>query len=150
MKYNVIIDNQTYEVEIEDLRARPIVAIVKGERIEVEPQNGQSRLQAAPTSAAGAAPAPKEPPAPLPAAQGAAPASLAGGTKTVRAPIPGVIVALLVRPGDAVIHGQALCTIEAMKMRNNIRSGRAGRIAEILVSPGQTVNHNDPLMSFEE
>jgi biotin carboxyl carrier protein len=49
-----------------------------------------------------------------------------------------------------VIHGQELCTIDAMKMRNNIRAARPGRIAEILVTPGQTVNHNDPLMSFEE
>jgi biotin carboxyl carrier protein len=57
---------------------------------------------------------------------------------------------LLVRPGDEVVHGQELCTIEAMKMRNNIRSSRAGRIAEILVNPSQTVNHNDALMSFEE
>jgi biotin carboxyl carrier protein len=68
----------------------------------------------------------------------------------VRAPIPGVIVAVLVHPGDEVTHGQELCTIEAMKMRNNIRSTRAGRIAEVLVIPGQTVNHNDPLLSFEE
>jgi biotin carboxyl carrier protein len=37
-----------------------------------------------------------------------------------------------------------------MKMRNNIRATRAGRIAEILVSPGQTVNHNDMLMRFED
>lgn len=148
MKYAVTIDNQTYEVEIEDLRARPIVAIVNGERIEVEPQSGQSRPPAAPSSAASAAPAPKAPPAPT--LQPSPPPSPPGGAKLVRAPIPGVIVALLVRPGDEVVHGQELCTIEAMKMRNNIRAGRAGRIAEILVSPGQTVNHNDPLMRFEE
>jgi biotin carboxyl carrier protein len=61
-----------------------------------------------------------------------------------------VIVALRVRPGDEVSHGQDLCTIEAMKMRNSIRATRAGRIAEILVNTGQTVNHNDPLMRFEE
>jgi biotin carboxyl carrier protein len=149
MKYSITIDNQTYEVEIEDLRARPIIVLVNGERIEVEPQNGQSHLLVAP--AASAAPASKPPPTPL--AQAAAsgiPTATTGGAKTVRAPIPGVIVAVLVRPGDEVTHGQELCTIEAMKMRNNIRAARPGRIAEILVTAGQTVNHNDPLMSFEE
>jgi biotin carboxyl carrier protein len=148
MKYSITIDNQTYEVEIEDLRARPIVALVNGERVEVVPQNSQGRLQAATPAAVGALPAPKTPP--TQAAPPAAPAASAGGAKTVRAPIPGVIVALLVRPSDDVVHGQELCTIEAMKMRNSIRAARPGRIAEILVAPGQTVNHNDPLMSFEE
>jgi biotin carboxyl carrier protein len=150
MKYSVTIDNQTYEVEIEDLRARPIVVLVNGERIEVEPQNGQSRQPATPVAVANTLPAPKAPPTSVPAAPSGSAAAPAGGVKTVRAPIPGVIVALLVRPGDEVVHGQELCTIEAMKMRNNIRASRPGRIAEILVTPGQTVNHNDPLMSFEE
>jgi biotin carboxyl carrier protein len=150
MKYSLRIDNQTYEVEIEDLRARPIVVLVNGERIEVEPPNGQSRLPAVTSAGMSASPAPKAPPTPAPAVSDRASTPPAGGTKTVRAPIPGVIVALLVRPGDEVVHGQDLCTIEAMKMRNNIRSTRPGRIAEILVAPGQTVNHNDPLMSFEE
>lgn len=152
MKYLVKVDHQTYEVEIEDLRARPIVAIVDGERIEVEPQDGHAAIAAAPPAApqiARAQVARAQPaPAPAPSAGPASPPT--GGAKTVRAPIPGVIVALLVRPGDEVVHGQELCTIEAMKMRNNIRSTRAGRIGEVLVNPGQTVNHNDPLMSFEE
>lgn len=150
MKYSVKVEDQTYEVEIEDLRARPIVAIVDGERIEVEPQNGHTAVvsvlptapqipQVAPARSAPVATPSASPPSPPSA-----------GAKTVRAPIPGVIVALLVRPGEDVVHGQELCTIEAMKMRNNIRSTRPGRIAEILVAPGQTVNHNDPLMSFEE
>lgn len=147
MKYNIKIDEQIYTVEIEDLRARPIVVLVDGERIEVEPQNGHAT---APPGQIPASQPPKASPAPVvtpPAGPAASPAALA---KMVRAPIPGVIVAVMVRPGDEVTHGQELCTIEAMKMRNNIRSTRTGRIAEVLVIPGQTVNHNDPLMSFEE
>lgn len=152
MKYTVKVDDQTYEVEIEDVRQRPIIAVVNGERIEVEPQNMQARM--APATVARPAPADASPasaarPTPIQETHAGAP-PVAGGAKIVRAPIPGVIVALLVRPGDEVVHGQELCTIEAMKMRNNIRAGRSGRIAEILVTPGQTVNHNDALMSFEE
>ena len=147
MKYIINIDDQTFEVEIEDLRARPIIAFVDGERVEVEPQDVHPPL----TSAQSSLPLTrKSAPAPVAVPAASAAASPTAKTKIVRAPIPGVIVALLVRPGDEVKHGQELCTIEAMKMRNTIRSSRPGRIAEILVTPGQTVNHNDPLLSFEE
>jgi biotin carboxyl carrier protein len=148
MKYRIKIDSQIYVVEIIDLRERPIVAIVDGERFEVEPQNGQSRLLESTTESAqgNQTPTPSKAQLPLTPPSGVTP----GTAALVRAPIPGVIVAILVRPGDDVNHGQDLCTIEAMKMRNNIRAARAGRIAEVLVSNGQTVNHNDPLLRFEE
>jgi biotin carboxyl carrier protein len=147
MKFTIKVDDQIYEIEIEDLRARPIVVIVDGERIEVEPQNAHAAVLPAQSSTPQTSSAnPARVVAPL-AGSAVSPTAIA---KIVRAPIPGVIVSLLVRPGDEVVHGQELCTIEAMKMRNNIRSSRAGRIAEILVNPGQTVNHNDALMSFEE
>jgi glutaconyl-CoA/methylmalonyl-CoA decarboxylase subunit gamma len=147
MKYLIKIEDQTYEVEIIDLHNHPIVAIVDGQRFEIEPLNDQSRQSAmtesTPTSAKSSS---------IPAQRiDTSPTGVRPGTSTlVLAPIPGVIVALLVRTGDEVSHGQDLCTIEAMKMRNNIRAARPGRIAEILVSTGQTVNHNDPLLRYEE
>jgi biotin carboxyl carrier protein len=147
MKYHIKIEDHTYEVEILDLHARPIIAIVDGERFEVEPQNGQSQglIALSSTSPAERTNLLKSQPALTPAI-----GASSGSDSLVRAPIPGVIVALLVRPGDQVSHGQELCTIEAMKMRNNIRASHPGQIAEVLVSVGQTVNHNDPLMRFEE
>ena len=147
MKYRIKIDNQTYEVEIMDLRERPIVAIVDGERFEIEPQNGQSKTSASnPTTDPAIQTPPSKTKPNLATSTGVTP----GSNTLVRAPIPGVIVALHVRPGDDVKHGQDLCTIEAMKMRNNIRASRTGRVAEILVSTGQTVNYNDPLLRFEK
>lgn len=147
MKYRITIDGQVYEVEIADLHARPLMVTVDGEPIQVDVERLLNH--AAPSAQPSATPRPVAPTVPPPMSSvptGVAPRA----GLTVRAPIPGVIVALLVRPGDQVAYGQELCTIEAMKMRNNIRAARAGRIAEILVSPGQTVNHNDPLMRFEE
>lgn len=147
MKYRITIDGQAYEVEIADLHARPLLVTVDGEPIQVDVERLLNHV--APSAQPSAAPRVSAPAAPPPMSSvptGVAPRA----GLTVRAPIPGVIVALLVRPGDQVAYGQELCTIEAMKMRNNIRAARAGRIAEILVSPGQTVNHNDPLMRFEE
>jgi propionyl-CoA carboxylase alpha chain len=54
-----------------------------------------------------------------------------------------------VRPGDEVGLGQDLCVLEAMKMKNPIRSPRAGRIASVNVNPGQTVKHHDVLVEFD-
>jgi len=153
MKYTIKIEDQTYTVEIEDLRARPVIAIVDGERYEVNPENGGPVVRAPAGAVAAAAPvaAPRpaqSAPAPAKITPAPVPSALAG--TVVKAPIPGVIVAILVKPGDAVKAGQELITLEAMKMKNAIRSTREGVIAEIHVSVGQTVNHSAPLVSFTE
>jgi biotin carboxyl carrier protein len=44
--------------------------------------------------------------------------------------------------------GQVLLVIEAMKMKNSIRSTRAGKIVEVLVIAGETVTHKQPLVRF--
>ena len=64
-------------------------------------------------------------------------------------PMPGMIVALAVAAGDQVVKGQALLTLEAMKMRNDLKSPRDGRVKEVKVAPGQTVAKGDVLVVFE-
>ena len=64
--------------------------------------------------------------------------------------MPGVIQAVEVKVGDAVKHGQTVVVLEAMKMKNAIRSPRDGVISEILVQPGQTVGYGEVLVKFEE
>jgi len=61
-----------------------------------------------------------------------------------------VIVAVLVKPGDTVSRGQELCTLEAMKMKNDIRSSREGTIADIAVNVGDQVSHGQVLMTYSE
>lgn len=68
---------------------------------------------------------------------------------TMATPMPGVIVALVVSAGDEVKKGQALLTLEAMKMRNDLKSPRDGRIKEVKVASGQTVAKGDILVVFE-
>jgi biotin carboxyl carrier protein len=63
--------------------------------------------------------------------------------------MPGVIVEILVRSGDWVKYGQPLGLLEAMKMRNILRSPRDGVIATVEVSPGQTAAHGQVLLTFE-
>lgn len=150
MIVTVKIGDQTYEVHIEDLNARPIVATVNGDRFEVMPENGgpapaaSVAVRAAPQAAA-APPAPAAIPSP---ASVTSVTSLAGNTLT--APLPGTVISIFAKPGDQIETGQVLLVIEAMKMKNSIRSTRAGRIAQVLVSEGQTVAHKQPLLTFAE
>ncbi|NTW13148.1 MAG: acetyl-CoA carboxylase biotin carboxyl carrier protein subunit, partial [Anaerolineales bacterium] len=63
--------------------------------------------------------------------------------------LPGTVIDVFVKEGDVIESGQVIVIIEAMKMKNSIRSTRGGKIAEVLVSPMQTVAHKQPLVRFE-
>jgi biotin carboxyl carrier protein len=74
------------------------------------------------------------------AARGAvAPARRATGPLRVTAPMPGKIVRVLKQAGDEVEAGQGLVVMEAMKMENELRAPRAGRLSEVAVREGQAV-----------
>jgi biotin carboxyl carrier protein len=64
--------------------------------------------------------------------------------------MPGVIQSILVKPGDAVEHGQTVVILEAMKMKNAIRSPRGGVVSEVPVQVGKSVGYGDVLVRFEE
>ena len=69
----------------------------------------------------------------------AAPRKAEGGPARILAPMPGRLVRVLVQPGQQVQAGDGLLVMEAMKMENELRSPRAGRVAELPVSEGQAV-----------
>ncbi|MDR1432596.1 MAG: acetyl-CoA carboxylase biotin carboxyl carrier protein subunit, partial [Propionibacteriaceae bacterium] len=64
--------------------------------------------------------------------------------------MPGVVVSFEVAEGAKVSRGQTLLILEAMKMKNEIRSERDGVIAKFLVSAGSQVRHGEALMEFEQ
>ena len=68
---------------------------------------------------------------------------------TVTAPLPGRIIELKVKVGDAVKAGQEVAVLEAMKMENAITSDFAGTVKQILVRQGQTVATDAVLMEIE-
>lgn len=150
MKMRVKIDQETYEVEISNLNSRPILATVDGQTFEVWPDEAAAVSAAAPAVAAAAPAAPVVQPvveaAPAPAVKPAARA--VAGKNTVNAPIPGVIISIAVKEGEAVKANQELCILEAMKMKNTIRADRDGTIGAILVAAGENVKHNQPLMEY--
>ena len=69
----------------------------------------------------------------------------AEGRQQIVAPMPGKIVRLLVQAEDAVKVGQGLLVVEAMKMQNEIRSPKSGRVEKFFVKEGQAVNAGEVL-----
>lgn len=121
-KYNVTVNGVVYEVEVEEVGAIASAPV------------------AAPAPAASVAP-PKV--APAPAAKTAA-----SGAVAVKAPMPGNILKVNVKAGDAVKKGDVLCILEAMKMENEICAPADGTVAGVNVSQGATVQTDDVLLSL--
>jgi biotin carboxyl carrier protein len=73
----------------------------------------------------------------------------ADGEQSVTAPMPGRVVRVLVQAGDEVQAKQGVVVVEAMKMENELRSPKAGRIKEVHVSPGMSVEAGRVLLVVE-
>jgi biotin carboxyl carrier protein len=72
------------------------------------------------------------------------------GRASLRAAMPGKIVRVLVAVGDEVTAGQGLLVIEAMKMQNELKSPRAGRVTAIEVKENDSVNAGTLLAAIGE
>ncbi|MCT4611493.1 MAG: acetyl/propionyl/methylcrotonyl-CoA carboxylase subunit alpha [Pelagimonas sp.] len=70
-------------------------------------------------------------------------------SKMLLCPMPGLIVKVDVEVGDEVQEGQALCTVEAMKMENILRAERKGKVSKINASAGDSLAVDDVIMEFE-
>ena len=63
--------------------------------------------------------------------------------------MPGRVVNVLVKAGDSVAFQQGVVVVEAMKMENELKSPKEGKVAEVKVAPGQTVEKGDVLVVIE-
>ena len=144
MKYVATLNGKKYEVEIE--RVDEYRPLDRGAQVSAP----APILAAAPAPKAApapaAAPAPKAAPAPAPAPAPAA-APSAGG-QTVEAPMPGKILDIKVKVGDAVSYGQCVIVMEAMKMETEIVAPAAGTVAAITVSTGDSVETGAVLVTL--
>lgn len=144
MLYAVRIGDQTYSVEINDLDSRPVVVTVDGEKMDVWPEEhaGGPVKNLAGT----------EQTAPMPESrktEGSGQSQAPAGRGVV-APIPGVIVEICTAVGQTVNRGDELCVLEAMKMKNSIKAGRAGTIGAVNVAVGDQVRHGQVLMEYTD
>ena len=79
--------------------------------------------------------------APAPAAK-----PVAAGSATISAPMPGKVLEVKVKAGDAVKSGDVLMILEAMKMQNEIMAPADGTISDVRISAGQTVGTGDVMI----
>jgi len=70
-------------------------------------------------------------------------------SKMLLCPMPGLVVALNVAQGDEIQEGQALCTVEAMKMENVLKAERSGVVKKINAQAGASLAVDDVIMEFE-
>ena len=129
--YNITINGVTYAVEVEEVggvASAPVAA-------------------PAPAAAPAAHAAPKA--APAPAAAPAAPkAAGKAGSVTIKAPMPGNIIKVNVKPGDAIKKGDVLVVLEAMKMENDVCAPEDGTVASVEVAKGATVETDAVLVTL--
>ena len=128
MKYKVTLKGKTYEVEVD-----------QGEAMILDEYEAYAPAPAAaPATAAAPAAAPAASAAP------AAPAAVAG--EQVVSPMPGNIVKVNVKAGQAVKSGEVLAVLEAMKMENEIMAPHDATVVQILADVGTKVDTGTPIL----
>ena len=136
--FNFTIGGQKYETTVKEIEPNVAEVVVNGTSFIVEFQKNESKKVkaarvAAPTAAPSAAPVAAKP----------------AGAATVKSPLPGSIVKVMVKPGDSVKKGDTLLTMESMKMENVVASEYTGTLKNVLVQAGQNVMQDDKLVEIE-
>ena len=139
MKYIITVNGISYEVEVATVDGATPAAFTA-------PVAAAAPITTAPITAA--AP-PVAAPVAAPVVTAAPATATAGAGERVNAPMPGVILNIVAEVGTMVSQGQAVVTLEAMKMENEIASPKAGRVSSINVSKGESVKSGQLLFVIE-
>ncbi len=129
MKYKVTLKGKTYEVEVN-----------QGEAMLLDEYEAYAPAPAAAPAAAAPAAAPAVPAAP------AAPAVAAAAGEQVVSPMPGTIVKVNVKAGQAIKSGEVLAVLEAMKMENEIMAPHDATVVQVLTEVGTKVDTGTPII----
>ena len=142
-KYNFRINGHDYQVDVNSVEGGIADVTVNGTDYKVEladavPAPAQQAVRPAPQTVSAVTPQ-----ATAPAAQTAAQTTTAsapqGKGEVVTAPLPGVILDIKVKVGDAVKAGQTVAVLEAMKMENEIESTASGTVTAVNAGKGDSV-----------
>ena len=136
-EYKFKINGKDYAVSIGEAEGKMLSVTVNGASYQVELDQ---EVAAAPAPVAAA---PAQQAAPAPAAASAVPASpgagAGAGKTTIHSPLPGIIISIDVKEGQAVKRGQKVAVIEAMKMENDILAEQDGTVTAIHANKGDSV-----------
>jgi acetyl-CoA carboxylase biotin carboxyl carrier protein len=69
--------------------------------------------------------------------------------KQITAMMAGVVVEILVQPGQQLAEGQDVVILESMKMQLPVQADLAGKVAEIKVAAGDFINEGEPILTLE-
>ncbi len=141
-EYQFKINGKEYAVSIGEAEGKMLTVNVNGADYQVELENAPV---AAPVVAA---PAAQKAPEQAAAAAQPAPKPAAGTGEKINSPLPGVIVEVSVKEGQAVKAGQKVAVLEAMKMENEISAPKDGTITAIHVNKGDSVLEGAPIASI--
>ena len=121
--YSILMDGRSFEARVEET-PNCLIVVIDGHRFEIEVRDPRRR--------------------------GHKGAGRHGeGIQEVTAPMPGKVIRVLVAPGDKVTAGQGLVVVEAMKMQNELKSQREGKIAAVKTREGATVSAGEVLVTVE-
>ncbi len=121
--YAVLLDGRSYDAFVEDTPSGLVVTI-EGFRFEIEVRD--PRRWSRRTAGAG------------------------GGTvQSILSPMPGKVVRVLAAAGDEVVVGQGIVVVEAMKMQNELKANRKGRVLMVSAKEGATVTAGELLATIE-
>ncbi|MCB0215309.1 MAG: biotin/lipoyl-binding protein [Caldilineae bacterium] len=124
--YSLLLENRSYELFVER-RPGGYEVMIAGDRFSVDVEDARLKQLKA---------------------MGGETHDAAGGA-VLTAPMPGLVVKLLVGAGDTVEENQGVLILEAMKMENEIRSPCVGLVRSVSIVPGQTVNQGDVMVVIE-
>ena len=156
-EYKFKINGNSYNVTVNSVEGNIADVTVNGASYKVEMENApvasQPSAPAAPVAPVQIAAAQQNAPAqaaPTAPAAPAAPATpkAAGSGKAVTAPLPGVIIEVSVKVGDAVKAGDQVAVLEAMKMENAIEATCDGTVTSISVNKGYSVLEGAPIVTI--
>lgn len=147
-KYNFRINGHDYQVDVNSVEGGIADVTVNGTDYKVEladavPAPAQQAVRPAPqtvsTGTPAVTPASRATGQAPQAAQAATPTAPQGKGEVVTAPLPGVILDIKVKVGDAVKAGQTVAVLEAMKMENEIESTASGTVTAVNAGKGDSV-----------
>ncbi|MBD5195431.1 MAG: acetyl-CoA carboxylase biotin carboxyl carrier protein subunit [Bacteroidales bacterium] len=145
-EYKYKINGMKFTVAVGDIIDNEATVEVNGVpyKVELEKKN-QTKIkpvlsQAGHTNHGNVAPTSSKP-APKPV--------IPGNAEAVKSPLPGTVMSIDVKVGDKVKSGDKVCVLEAMKMENDIRSGKEGTVTSILVKVGDAILEGTDIMIIE-
>ena len=120
--YSVLLEGHSYDAIVEE-NAAGLIVTIDGYRFEIEARDPR---RYSPKSSGGRG----------------------EGVQTLSSPMPGKVVRVLAAPGDTVETGQGILVIEAMKMQNEMKAARAGKVLSITAREGATVAAGETLATI--